>query len=69
MASSDSFTWGSLLQPVGKTMEHYGVDPHLGIDMLVASFVLVLIAFFAGRKYRKNKMLEPCLNQPALQWK
>ncbi len=59
MAAENSFTWGSLLHPVEETMEHYGVDPHLGIDMLIASFVLVLIAFFAGRKYRKNKMVEP----------
>ena len=55
MASGSSFTWGSLIDPVGKTMKHYGIDPHLGIDMLVASFVLVLIAFFAGIKYRKNR--------------
>ena len=38
MASSDSFTWGSLLQPVGKTMEHYGVDPHLGINKYACCF-------------------------------
>ena len=62
MASGSSFTWGSLIDPVGKTMKHYGIDPHLGIDMLVASFVLVLIAFFAGIKYRKNKMVEPSQN-------
>ena len=59
MASENSFTWGHLIKPVKNTMENYGIDPHLGIDMLVACAVLVTIAFFAGRKYRKNSLVEP----------
>lgn len=59
MASQSSFTWGSLIKPVEISMEGYGIDPHLAIDMLVASAVLVLIAFLGGKKYRKNKLVEP----------
>ncbi len=59
MAAANSFTWGSLLTPVSEQMTHYGVDPHVGIDVLVTFSLLVILAFFGGRKFRKSEMVEP----------
>ena len=59
MASEQSFTWGSLAFRVEEFMRHFGIDPHFAIDLLVASSTLVLIAFFAGQKYRRQTMVEP----------
>lgn len=59
MASENSFTWGGLAPKVGETMHHYGIDSHLAIDMIIASGLLVVISFFAGRSYRKEQMVKP----------
>ena len=59
MASENSFTWGNLLPTVGENMHHYGIDPHLAIDMLIASSLLIITSFFTGKKYRKEQMVKP----------
>lgn len=59
MASENSFTWGALVPNIGDTMHHYGIDPHLAIDMIIASGLLIAISFFAGKKYRKKQMITP----------
>ncbi len=59
MAAANSFTWGSLATPVNHLMAQYGVDSHMGIDVLVTSGLLIVLAYFGGRKYRKSAMVEP----------
>ena len=59
MADAASFTWGSLITPLEHTMTHYGIDPHVGIDLMVTSGLLMILAYFGGRKFRKNQMAEP----------
>jgi F-type H+-transporting ATPase subunit a len=44
---------------VSEQLTHYGVDPHVGIDVLVVFGLLVVLAFLGGRKYRKSEMVEP----------
>ena len=53
------FTWGGLLEPLEHLMTAYGIDPEPGIDALFVSIGLILLAYFAGRKYRKSEMVEP----------
>jgi hypothetical protein len=50
MASANSFTWGSLLTPVNDLMSKYGVDSHVGIDVLVIFLILTILAYFGGKK-------------------
>lgn len=53
-------TWGALLfEDLEHLMVEYGIDPHAGIDALVVSVLLIVLAFFAGRKYRRAEMVEP----------
>lgn len=59
MASANAFTWGELMTPVYHTMESYGVDPHVGIDLAVTSGLLMILAVLGGSKFRKNQMVEP----------
>ncbi|HKI97186.1 MAG TPA: F0F1 ATP synthase subunit A [bacterium] len=56
----EAITWGSLfLAPLEHLMAEWGIDPEAGVDALVVSVLLVLFAYFAGRKYRGTDMLEP----------
>jgi len=59
MAAANSFTWGSLATPVADMMSRYGVDPHVGIDVLFSSGLLIILAIVGGSKYRKFRMVEP----------
>jgi F-type H+-transporting ATPase subunit a len=59
MADAATFTWGSLITPLEHTMSHYGVDPHVGIDVLVTSGLLMILAILGGAKFRKSRMVEP----------
>ena len=59
MAAASSFTWGSLVTPVADTMAHYGVDSHVGIDVMVTSGLLMILAVLGGSKFRKNQMVKP----------
>ena len=59
MSAGDAFTWGSLATPLNDTMHSVGVDAHVGFDVLVSSTVLIILAYFGGRKYRKSEMTEP----------
>ena len=55
-----AITWGALLfAPLEHLMAEYGIDPHTGIDALIVTVLLILLAFFAGRRYRGTDMLEP----------
>ena len=56
----EGITWGALFLPqLEHLMAEWGIDPHAGIDALVVSVLLILFAYFAGRKYRGTEMLEP----------
>ncbi|MDH5560084.1 MAG: F0F1 ATP synthase subunit A [Deltaproteobacteria bacterium] len=59
MSAEASFTWGSFATPLADKMVHYGVDPHVGIDVLVTSGLLILLAFFGGMRFRGKQMVEP----------
>jgi F-type H+-transporting ATPase subunit a len=59
MASANSFTWGGMLTPVGDLMSKYGVDPHVGIDVLASFLILAVVAYFGGKKFRTSGMMEP----------
>ncbi|MCP4752174.1 MAG: F0F1 ATP synthase subunit A [Proteobacteria bacterium] len=59
MAAANVFTWGSLATPVNGLMAQYGVDSHVGFDVLVTAGLLMVLAFFGGRKFRKSDMVEP----------
>ena len=54
-----AFTWGSLITPLYHEMETVGIDPHVGIDVLFTSGLLIILAYFGGRRFRKSKMVEP----------
>jgi F-type H+-transporting ATPase subunit a len=57
--SDASFSWGSFATPANDLMSNYGVDPHVGFNLIVASVVLIVLAYFGGRKFRKSKAVEP----------
>lgn len=60
MSAGHSFTWGGAITPLKDVMEHtLHVDPVVGIDVLFSAIVLLLLAFFAGRKFRQEEMVEP----------
>ncbi len=59
MASEHAFTWGSLLTPVKHQLEHYHIDPHVGIDVLFTSILLILFAYLGGRKFRAQQIHMP----------
>jgi F-type H+-transporting ATPase subunit a len=59
MADAGAFTWGSTITPLEHAMVEYGIDPHVGIDVMVTSFLLMLLAYFGGKKFRKSQMAEP----------
>ena len=53
-------TWGALLLPgLEHLLANYGIDPDPAIDALFVSVILMLFAFFAGRRFRQTDMLEP----------
>ena len=41
------------------TLAAYGVDPIPAIDALIVSVLLIIFAYFSGRKFRGTEMLEP----------
>lgn len=54
------FTWGEFfLAPLAHLFSSYGIDPIPALDALFVSVLLILFAFFAGRKFRKGQMDEP----------
>jgi F-type H+-transporting ATPase subunit a len=56
----ESITWGALLLgPLEHLLAEWGIDPHAGIDALVVSVGLIVLAFAAGRRYRATEMVEP----------
>ncbi len=59
MAAANAFTWGSLLSPVTHVMDTYGIDSHMGVDIMFTSLLLMVLAYFGGKKFRKNQMAEP----------
>lgn len=59
MSSAQSFTWGSLATPLNDLMATYGVDSHVGFDVLVTSGILIILAIVGGSKFRKSAMVEP----------
>ena len=59
MAAGNAFTWGSLATPLNDAMHSVGVDSHAGFDVLVASAVLIALAYWGGKKYRSSEMVEP----------
>ena len=59
-ASGIGFTWSHfLLGWVEKPLVEIGIDPVPMLDLLIIAFLIVLFAYFAGKPFRKSKMLEP----------
>jgi F-type H+-transporting ATPase subunit a len=59
MAAENSFTWGSLATPVNDLLQRNGVDSHLGFDLCITAILLITLAYFGGKKFRQNAMVEP----------
>ncbi len=59
MASANAFTWGSLATPIEHQMHHYGIDPHVGIDVLITSTVIITLAVLGGAGFRKAELHMP----------
>jgi len=57
--SANEFAWGSLAQPVNHALESVGVDPHLGVNLLFTSAVLIVFAFVGGAKLRASTEIVP----------
>lgn len=58
MASETSFTWDHYLPTVAHTLEGYGVDPHPAITLVISSVVLIVFAYFAGKKFRSPQLVK-----------
>ena len=53
-------TWGHLFfAPFEELLASYGIDPVPAIDATIVSVLLILLAWFGGRKFRGTDMLEP----------
>jgi F-type H+-transporting ATPase subunit a len=53
-------TWGELLlEPLQHWLASLGVDPEPATDALFAAAVLILLAWFGGRAFRKAALVEP----------
>lgn len=53
-------TWGGLfLERLEYLMAFYGIDPVVGVNAIFLSLLLIVLAFFGGRKFRRGAMLEP----------
>lgn len=53
-------TWGGLLlHPLQQLMAKYGVDPVAGADAVVVSVLLIVFAYFGGRRFRGKNAVEP----------
>jgi F-type H+-transporting ATPase subunit a len=53
-------TWGELLlEPLQHWLASLGVDPEPATDALFAAVVLILLAWFGGRAFRKVALVEP----------
>ncbi len=53
-------TWGGiLLHPVQVFLAEYGVDPIAGVDALIVSALLLVFAYFGGRRFRGKSSVEP----------
>ena len=60
IASGSGFTWSHyLLGWLENPLVKIGIDPVPMLDLLIIAFLLLLFAFFAGKPFRKNSMLEP----------
>ncbi len=52
--------WRSFLfEPLEHLLAHFGIDPHPAVDAVVASALLLVFAFFAGRYFRRQEVVEP----------
>jgi F-type H+-transporting ATPase subunit a len=53
-------TWGGLLfHPLQELLAEYGIDPVAGVDALIVSVLLIVFAYFGGRRFRGRKTVEP----------
>lgn len=62
MSAENAFTWGAASEPIlhlGHALESIGVDPHVAIDVLFTSGLLVFFALVGGAKFRKGTHVEP----------
>ena len=59
MSSANAFTWGSLATPIEHQMHAIGVDPHVGIDVLVTSTIILVFALIGGASFRKKEIHMP----------
>jgi len=59
MSTANAFTWGSLATPINHSMESFGVDAHVGFDVICTSLLLIILAFFGGMKFRQGARIQP----------
>ena len=52
-------TWAGYLEGYEHLLAKYGVDPDPAINATFVSIMLIVFAFFAGRRFRKGEMAEP----------
>ena len=53
------FTWAEQIGFLSHFLAKIGIDPVTGINALIVSGLLLLLAFFGGRKFRRSEMVEP----------
>ncbi|MDH4225326.1 MAG: F0F1 ATP synthase subunit A [Deltaproteobacteria bacterium] len=46
-------------EPLAHLLAGYGIDPVAGTNAVIVSVLLILFAFFAGYRFRREKMVEP----------
>lgn len=53
-------TWGGiLLHPLQQLMIKFGIDPHAGADAVMVSVLLIIFAYFGGRRFRGKTAVVP----------
>ena len=56
----EGFSWGGLIfHPLQQLLAKFGIDPVAGVDALIVSTLLIVFAFFAGRRFRGRSDVEP----------
>ena len=53
------FNWAEEIGFLSDFLAKIGIDPRAGINALIVSGLLLLLAFFGGRKFRRSEMVEP----------
>jgi F-type H+-transporting ATPase subunit a len=53
-------TWGELFfAPLAHRLAEWGIDPVPALDALIVSVLLIALAYFGGRPFRRTELVEP----------